>query len=213
MSPSHKLDVRGNAVLGDGTDGSGLKLRMLDGTTVLRTFDPTNVGRTNSINFGAVGSGGDLRAHGTDHHWLNNLGTVEYMIIKDGNLGIGTTSPSTILAVVQNSDTDPIADAWEVYSSRRWKDNIQPLERALDKVLRLRGVTFDWKADGKHDIGMIAEEVGEVIPEVVAYEENGKDAKSLDYARLTAVLVEAVKAQQQQIQDSKKEVSKLKGKQ
>ena len=55
---------------------------------------------------------------------------------------------------------------------------------------------FRWKADGKHDIGLIAEEVGEVIPEVVAYEENGKDAKSVDYARLVAVLIEAVKEQQ-----------------
>jgi len=132
-------------------------------------------------------------------------------ISSAGNVGIGTTSPSTILAVVQTSATDPIADAWTVYSSRRWKENIQSLDGALEKVLRLRGVTFDWKADGKHDLGMIAEEVGKVLPELVAYEENGVDAKSLDYARLTAVLVEAVKAQQQQIEQLKQVVSKLKG--
>ena len=60
-------------------------------------------------------------------------------------------------------------------------------------------MSYDWKADGKHDIGLIAEEVGEVIPEVVAYEENGIDAKSVDYARLVAVLIEAVKAQQKLI--------------
>ena len=52
------------------------------------------------------------------------------------------------------------------------------------------------KAGSKHDIGLIAEEVGEVVPEVVAYEENGVDAKGVDYARLTAVLIEAVKEQQ-----------------
>jgi hypothetical protein len=63
----------------------------------------------------------------------------------------------------------------------------------------LRGVYFDWKSNGKHDIGLIAEEVAEVIPEVVGYEENGKDASSLDYARLVALLVEAVKEQQQKI--------------
>jgi len=45
---------------------------------------------------------------------------------------------------------------------------------------------------------MIAEEVGKVVPEVVSYEANGKDARGIDYARLTALLVEAVKQQQAQ---------------
>ena len=127
------------------------------------------------------------------------------------NVGTGTTSPSTILAVVQTSATDPIADAWTTYSSRRWKTNIQPITGALDKVKALEGVYFDWNADSKHDLGMIAEDVGEVIPEVVAYEENGRDAKSLDYARLTTVLVEAVKEQQRQIEALKQEVAELRG--
>ncbi len=126
-----------------------------------------------------------------------------------GNVGIGTTNPSTILSVVQSSATDPIADAWTVYSSRRWKTNIEPLTGALDKVQALRGVSFDWKADGKHDIGMIAEEAGKIIPEVVVYEENGIDAISLDYARITAVLVEAVKELQEQIEGLKQKVAEL----
>jgi hypothetical protein len=95
-----------------------------------------------------------------------------------------------------SSATDPIADAWTVYSSRRWKKNIQPLGDALEKVKRLRGVTYDWKANDRHDIGLIAEEVGEVFPEVVAFEQNGVDAQSVDYARLVAVLIEAIKEQQ-----------------
>ena len=74
---------------------------------------------------------------------------------------------------------------------------------------RLRGVHFDWKEGGQHDIGMIAEEVGGVIPEVVSYEANGKDARSLDYARLVAVLVEAVKEQQEDIEFLKKELEAL----
>ncbi|MBI1956107.1 MAG: tail fiber domain-containing protein [Acidobacteria bacterium] len=76
--------------------------------------------------------------------------------------------------------------------------------------LRLRGVSFEWKADGRHDIGLIAEEVGEVVPEVVAYEENGVDAKSVDYARLVSVLIEAVKEQQAQIRQLQSEVEGLK---
>jgi hypothetical protein len=66
-------------------------------------------------------------------------------------------------------------------------------------VQGLRGVYFNWKSNGKHDIGLIAEEVAEVIPEVVGYEEDSENAMSLDYSRLVALLVEAVKAQQAKI--------------
>jgi hypothetical protein len=116
------------------------------------------------------------------------------------NVGIATVAPANILTIGQNSPTDPIADAWTTYSSRRWKTNIHTIDGALEKVERLRGVTFDWQADGKRDLGFIAEEVGAVLPELVAYEDNGTDAKSLDYARLTALLVEAIKEQQRQIE-------------
>ena len=50
------------------------------------------------------------------------------------------------------------------------------------------------QSGGQHDVGMIAEEVGEVLPEIVGYEENGRDATGMDYSRLTPLLVEAVKA-------------------
>ncbi len=126
-----------------------------------------------------------------------------------GNVGIGTTAPTNILTVVQNSATDPIADAWTVYSSRRWKTNIRPIENALDKVMKLNGVYFNWKETGKQDIGMIAEDVGKVIPEVVEYEENKEDAKSLDYARLVALLVEAIKEQQKEIEELKAKLETL----
>jgi len=130
-------------------------------------------------------------------------------ITKDGNLGIGTATPARILAVVQNSATDPIADAWTIYSSRRWKTNITPIPNALDKVQRLRGVYYDWQENRKHDIGLIAEEVGAVIPEVVQYEANGKDAASVDYARLVALLIEAVKEQQKEIAELKAALKSL----
>jgi hypothetical protein len=81
-------------------------------------------------------------------------------------------------------------------SSVRWKSDIQPIDDALGKVLRLRGVYFDWDAGhgGHHDVGMVAEEVGEVLSEIVSYEQNGVDATGMDYSRLTPLLVEAVKA-------------------
>ena len=59
---------------------------------------------------------------------------------------------------------------------------------------------------------MIAEEVGQVVPEVVSYEKNGRDAQGVDYSRLTALLIEAVKQQQQQIQKQQLQIARLTGK-
>jgi hypothetical protein len=114
------------------------------------------------------------------------------------NVGIGTTKPSNILTIARGAG-HPVSDSWETYSSRRWKTNIKTLPDALTKVEQLRGVSYDRKDSGKHEIGVIAEEVGAVVPEVVSYEQNGKDAAGVDYSRLTALLIEAVKQQQHEI--------------
>nr|MBC8186100.1 tail fiber domain-containing protein [candidate division KSB1 bacterium] len=118
---------------------------------------------------------------------------------KGGKVGIGTSTPGNILTIKQASATDPIADSWTTYSSRRWKTNIKPIDNAISLVKNLTGVSYDWKTGGKSDIGLIAEEVGDVIPEIVAYEENGVDAKSVDYSRLVAVLIQGMKEQQDTI--------------
>ena len=59
-----------------------------------------------------------------------------------------------------------LADAWTTRSSRRFKTNIQPLEGALEKIVQLQGVSYERKADGKHEIGVLAEDVDRVVPEV-----------------------------------------------
>ncbi len=139
-------------------------------------------------------TGGDLTMY-------DATGGVSLLLASNGMLSVGTGDHTNIITVQQRSDTDPIADAWTEYSSRRWKTNIQPLNGALEKVMQLNGVSFDWRENGKHDIGLIAEDVGRVVPEVVAYEDNGVDARSVDYARLTALLIEAVKEQQKTIDE------------
>jgi len=121
-------------------------------------------------------------------------GTGQYAVM----VGIGTTAPSNVLTIGRGTG-HPVSDSWETYSSRRWKKNIHPLEKALSRVEQLRGVSYDLKDSGKHEIGVIAEEVGQVVPEVVSYEQNGKDATGVDYSRLTALLIEAVKQEQREI--------------
>jgi hypothetical protein len=100
-------------------------------------------------------------------------------------------------------------------SDIRLKENIKPLETALDKVLKLQGVTYDWKEDTdarsmtniKEDIGFIAQQVQEVVPELVRQNNNG--FLSLRDKGITALLVEAIKEQQTQIEELKSIINAL----
>jgi hypothetical protein len=127
------------------------------------------------------------------------------MTIAPNNwVGLGVTSPAFRLELpnIANADGRARANQWVTFSSARWKENVQTIEGALDTVKRLRGVSFDWKAEhgGKHDIGFVAEEVGKVVPEIVSWEKDGRWAQGLAYDRITALAVEAIKEQQGQIE-------------
>jgi hypothetical protein len=99
-------------------------------------------------------------------------------------------------------------------SSIRWKKNVVPIPVPLEKIQAIRGVTFDWDAahGGRHDVGMIAEEVGKVLPEIVVYEKNGVDAVGMDYSKMTPLLLEAIKAQQAEIEKLKADLAALQAK-
>ena len=77
------------------------------------------------------------------------------------------------------------------FSDERLKDNIETLEDGLDKVEQLRGVTYT--RDGRENIGVIAQEVEKILPEIVLTADDEMSTKSVDYSRITAVLIEAVK--------------------
>ncbi|NJO92505.1 MAG: tail fiber domain-containing protein, partial [Chloroflexia bacterium] len=89
---------------------------------------------------------------------------------------------------------------WATPSDMRLKTNILTIPSALGKVLQLRGVSYNWKDseafDNKKHIGFLAQEVEKVVPEVVI---NNNDSYSMQYAPITALLVEAMKEQQDQI--------------
>lgn len=97
-------------------------------------------------------------------------------------------------------------------SDRRLKDNIKPIENALEKVNKISGVEFDWNsnqdtyAEGMHDIGVIAQEIEEVIPEVVKTRDNGY--KAVKYEKIVPLLIEAIKEQQAQIDELKQLINK-----
>jgi len=96
-------------------------------------------------------------------------------------------------------------------SDERLKKNIEPLKASLDKVMDLKGVSYEWKSEngfGKgKEIGLIAQDVEAVIPELVYTDSKGY--KALSYDKMVPVLVEAIKEQQTVIQELKREMAKL----
>jgi hypothetical protein len=117
---------------------------------------------------------------------LDNLESTSLLAVYPGN----------ILTVFRDSPSDPVADAWLTYSSRRWSLNVTEISDALARIQSLRAVTFDWKGSGRKDLGMIAA----VLPEAVAFDEQTGEARAVDYGRLTALLLAAVKEQQARIE-------------
>jgi len=87
-------------------------------------------------------------------------------------------------------------------SSLRYKENIETINNGLDKVLQMRGVTYDKKNTGVKELGVIAEEIYEILPEVVLKNEEG-EVDSVSYGRITAVLIEAIKDLKKEIEDLK----------
>jgi hypothetical protein len=89
-----------------------------------------------------------------------------------------------------DGSTLTVAGSINETSAARFKENIQPLNDSLSKVIQLNPVEYDWKRDGKHDLGLIAEEVYEIFPDLVS--KDGRWVQGISYSRLTAVLISAV---------------------
>ena len=89
-------------------------------------------------------------------------------------------------------------------SDKRLKKNIKDIDYGLDTIMKLNPKQYDWKKDDTHDIGFIAQEVEKVIPEIVKDKKHfDKEIKTLDYEKLTAVLIKAVQELKQEIEDLK----------
>ena len=94
-------------------------------------------------------------------------------------------------------------------SSIRFKENVRGLEDPIGKLERLRGVRFDWKASGAPSLGVIAEEVAEVLPEAVSWNAEGQQAEGVNYDGLVALLIETAKVQQTDIETLTSDIDQL----
>ncbi len=128
-----------------------------------------------------------------------------------GKVGIGAASPDVKLQVGENGDGSTVKASIFLYSSdARFKTDIATLSDALSKVLKLRGVSFNWKTTGASDVGVVAQEVERVFPELVSTDSRG--TKSVEYGHLVAPLIEAIKAQQKQIESLEARIRALESK-
>ncbi len=152
---------------------------------------------------GAISSSGQVALAST-----NGFGT--YI-----NQALLTTSAVTHGNLTINGTITATGDITAYYTSdKRHKNNIQPITNALQKVSKLNGVTWEWNDDVNEvtkstpKTGLIAQEVQEVLPEVVVERENGY--LGLDYSKMMGLMVEAIKEQQTQIHNLTLEIEELK---
>ena len=126
-----------------------------------------------------------------------------------GSLAVGLISPSAVAGRIDASN-DVVAFST---SDKRLKDNIQPIENALEKLNKIGGYTFDWNDKIEihgyegHDIGVIAQEIEEVLPETVTTRDNGY--KAVKYEKLVAFLIQVDKEQQEIIKDQQRQIDEL----
>jgi hypothetical protein len=186
------------------------------GTTMwIDTINDSNSGDNANINFG--GTNKDI-VFDTDTSMaltLDSNQNAEFGGHITGSGNISGSSTSHLIMGQISSSGDVVADGDVIaYNSSdiRLKDNIQVIKGSLDKIDGIRGVEFDWneKSPGwarerGHDIGVIAQEVQKVVPEIVVERKNGY--LGVDYKRIIPLLIESIKELKQEVEDLKKKVN------
>ena len=119
--------------------------------------------------------------------------------VQFDSFGVGTAASGT------TGEIRATGDITAYYSSdERLKDNITPLSDAINKINQIGGYEFDWNSNSSHsghDVGVIAQEIEKVLPEVVTTRDNGY--KAVRYEKIVALLINAIKEQQLQIDELK----------
>ena len=181
--------------VGIGTSAPARQLHIVGSNAVFRMDRTSNTAAFMLVRTDTSGNPQQTFVVGTNYDSTNG-GT---FVIND--LGTAVSGGGTTRLTIDNTGTVYVKSLVQT-SSIANKDNIRTYDNALETVNKLRGVRFDWKDSGKPSVGLIAEEVEKVVPEVVAHD--GGAATGVNYASLIGVLVEAVKEQQKTISDYQK---------
>jgi hypothetical protein len=147
-----------------------------------------------------------------------DLSNPAIIVTTAGNVGIGTvptvesSGPFGTVFYKFDVNGDIHCNHLTQGSSRRFKTDVHPVENAMDKVMALQGVSYQWDAShgGTPDVGFIAEDVAKVIPQIVDMEPNGKDAVGLRYDRISVYAIEAIKQLNAELVSRDAEIAALK---
>lgn len=215
LNNERHMVVKGGGNVGIGTTQPLRRFTVVDDGLFTARFENSHLaGSVVEFSNSAIGARWELGVAGfqppagmlSGSTYFYRQGEVDLTMVMAPNqwVGMGVNNPGFRLDLpnIANADGRGRANQWVTYSSARWKENVQTLDGALDKVTQLRGVSFDWKPEhgGAHDVGFVAEEVGKVVPELVTWEKDGAWAQGLAYDRVTALTVEAIKEQQGQVE-------------
>ena len=172
--------------------------KTISGGTLTGTLTAAgNVGSAGQALF-STGAGVAWQSISVDATQIAN-GNSSVQAASDANVTVNTNG--SLCATFDTSNNLTVVGTVTAQSSIVLKDNVETISDALAKVMNLRGVEFDYKANGRHSIGVVAEEVESVF-DCLVVETDG--IKSVAYQNLVAVLIEAVK-------DLKKEINQLRG--
>lgn len=189
-----------NGLTGGGASGSVTV--SLANNTPLRG-NPTAVTQATSDNSTRVATTAYVKNQG----YTSNVGDITGVTANNGLQGGGASGSVTVglnLATANTWTANQTATDWCISSDERLKTDVEDICCALDKVKQMRGV--EYTMGERRNVGVIAQEMEEVIPEVVTEDENGY--KAVSYANLVGVLIEAVKDLSAQVEELKNGTSK-----
>jgi len=149
--------------------------------------------------YGATTNGATITIRGTSS---GTKGAAS--VLMTDNVASSTTSTGTLVVTGGVGVSGQVTATTLVEtSSIVFKENINPIENALESVLMLMGVTYDRKDNKEHEAGLIAEDVYKIIPDLVSLDADGKP-HGIKYTKLTAYLLEAIKSLNKEINLLKK---------
>jgi hypothetical protein len=193
-----KMTITKAGNVGIGTTSSSARLSVVNAVSTTATV--MSIGTSNNgLNF-IINSNGapEISSAAAVAPIYFSQGSTRVMTLSDNsNVGIGTTSPSYTLHV---NGSVAGTSAYNNLSDKRYKKDILPIQNALDKILALNGVTFNWdkeatdmNLDDNNHIGLLAQDVEEILPQAVTTGTDENKTKSVAYTDLVPVLIEAIK--------------------
>ena len=212
-----------NTIIGayNGSQG-GLDIRTSDNQIVLSDGDGNprmRVTSTGQFMFPGTASpnphvdGTGVQIYGTSGIMIGSSSTHALIAARHG------TDGECIRLQKNNTDVGSIdvttsGTTYTTTSDRRLKTDIQPIEHATDMLMAMNPVTHRWKADPDADavVGFIAQEMQEIVPEAVSGEPDGEEMMSMDYGRITPVLVAALQDAHKKIEALEERLAELEAK-